>query len=75
MTTITAEPTIDQPARRLTRRTITSFRAGAVVAGGIAVGVTVATDGGTPAAHATTHAHAAAATAPEPGCLVRRGPC
>ena len=74
MTTITAEPTTHQPVRRVTRRTITSFLAGAILAGGIAVGVTVATDDGTPAAHATVHAHVAAATS-EPGCLVRRGPC
>jgi hypothetical protein len=74
MTTITAEPTTHQPVRRVTRRTITSFLVGALLAGGIAVGVTVATDDGAPAAHATTHGHAAAATA-DPGCLVRRGPC
>jgi hypothetical protein len=70
MTTITAESTTHQPVRRLTRRTITSFVAGAVLAGGVAVGVTVVTDGGATA----PHAHAAAATS-EPACLVRQGPC
>jgi hypothetical protein len=75
MTTITAEPASHRPVGRLTRRTLTSFLAGAIVAGGLAVGITVATGDATPTAHATSHAHAAAVVATEPGCLVRQGQC
>lgn len=74
MTTITAQPTVRQPVPRITRRTVTSFVAGAVLAGGLAIGVNIATGDSTssrilpvPASHV--------AAGQEPGCFVLRGAC
>lgn len=78
MTTITAETTIDRPARRLTRLTVTSFLAGVLLTAAAAIGVNAATGSGSSATHpAATHVvHAApVAAAQEPGCFVVRGAC
>jgi hypothetical protein len=75
MTIMTAENTIDRPAR-ITRRTITSFLAGVILAGTVAVGVNVAAGEGSSSEPATAGTHVAhVAAVQEPGCFVLRGAC